>query len=169
MLYISSVDDNKDRYGVTDTLDNVEEFYSNSQIVDFIKNKELVIYGTSYYNHRVTCTVIKPNQSVSISKLTDLLNNWKKLHNPWTGIPVEDYLASLRVGTHIRIFYKYYGDGSRRWHDSITDLWKKGDDEWVFEDTTSTMSGRMGNSRFAAYTLEVSVVYGRLDFMKVED
>ena len=157
MFYISSVKDNK--IGITDTKDNIEEFYTNDQVCDFLKNKKIDIYGTSYYNYMCNPTPLVINQTLKESRLRELVFNWKKLHNAWEGHKVEDYLACAKVGTKIIVDYSYIGDGDRRSHTGTSIIKKLRYDEWYFEDKNNTSSGERGSSRFAAWVLEVACVY----------
>lgn len=159
MFYVSSISGNK--IGVTDSKDNIEEFYTNDEICDFIKNKKVDIYGTSYYNYQCDPTPLVINQALKESQLRELLNGWKKLHNRWEGHKVEDYLACAKVGTKIIVDYSYVGDGDRRLHSCTTVIEKLSYDDWHFEDSSNTASGNRGSSRFAAWCLEVACVHGK--------
>lgn len=155
MFYVSSIKNNK--IGITDTNDFVEEFYTDSDIVSFIK-KDIDIYGTSLYNNKSNSSPIKINQSLSESTLKTLLSEWKKVHNKWTGHKVEDYLASAKIGTKVEVDYSYRGDGDGRVHNGTTVIKRLDYDNWLFEDTNNTFSGKTGDSRFAAWALEVSCI-----------
>lgn len=162
MFYVSSVIDKDRKIGVTDTRDGVEEFYTDAQIADFLKKDKIDIYGTSYYNYKANCTALKINQTLSESKLKSLIADWGRVHNQWTGHPVEDYLASAKIGTKITVDYTYVGDGDRRSHRGITRLTKLNYDEWYYQDEVNIFSGSKGSSRFAAHCLEVACLFSRV-------
>lgn len=159
MFYVSSVIDKDRKIGVTDTKDGVEEFYTDAQVAKFLVEDKIDIYGTSYYNYKANCTALKINQILSVSKLTDLVNKWKKVHNQWTGYPVEDYLAEAKIGTTIRVDYFYHADGDGRTHNGTTVIKKLNYDEWSYVDDNNCASGGKGSNRFAGWCLEVSCVY----------
>lgn len=162
MFYVSSIRGNK--IGVTDTSDGVEVFCTDKDIYNILedKNRTEDIYGTSPYNGMANCTVLKINQLLSKSKLLELIGNWKKVHNQWSGYPVDDYLAEAKLGTKIIVTYSYYGDGDRKKHIDKTVLKKLSWDNWKYEDTSNTMSGKCGSSRFAAWALEVACIYSNM-------
>lgn len=160
MYYISSyIDDYK--IGVTDTKDDVEEFVTNKDIVKLAEENKIRIYGTSIFNHHADCTVLKMNTSIDKSELVKRLNDWKKVHNPWTGIPVENYLASAKAGTVIEVNYTGVSDDGRRPYTGTTRITKKDYDIWYFEDTSNTFSGDTGDAKFAAWALEVACLYNK--------
>lgn len=160
MYYVSSVVDKDRKIGVTDTKDGVEEFYTDAQIAKFLQDKVVDIYGTSYYNYKANCTALEINKTLSSTKLKNLLAEWKKLHNQWTGHPVEDYLAEAKIGTVIEVDY-YSKDTTGKTHRGTTTLKKLSYDEWKYEDKNNVASGRVDDSRFAAWALEVSCVYSK--------
>ena len=162
MFYVSSVVDENTKIGVTDTEDGVEDFFTNKELTKIVKDDKINVYGASYFNYKVTCTVLKPNKTLNSSELKLRLENWKKVHNQWTGEPVENYLAEAKIGTTINVIYSFVGDGDRRQHTCETVLKKIGDDKWSYVDDTNTMSGKVGDSKFAAWALEVSCIYNRL-------
>ena len=161
MFYVSKVL-NKDKIGVVDTDDGIEEFFDNKSLVKIIKEKGIEIYGAYCYNNIAECEPLVINQTLDVAKLRSLLDNWKNIHNQWSGYPVENYLASAKVGTVIVVDYKYYGDGTKRWHDSTTYLKKLGIDKWHYKDVENSFDGKEGDSRFAAWALEVSCIYSTL-------
>lgn len=161
MFYVSSIVDENTKIGVTDTEDGVEDFFTNKELAKIVKEDKINVYGASYYNYEVECTVLTPNITLLSSKLKELLDAWRKFHNPWTGHPVEDYLACAKIGTKIVVDYSYVGDGDRRQHNCSTILKKIGDDKWSYKDDENTMSGKVDDSRFAAWALEVSCIYSR--------
>ena len=161
MFYVSSIVDLDKKIGITDTRDGVEEFYTDSQIYDFMTKGIVDIYGTSPFNHRANCTVLEIDKTITISRLNNLLSEWGRIHNQWHGHPVEDYLASAKIGTKITVNYTYVGDGGRRSHRGITRLTKLNYDEWYYDDTDNISSGENGDNRFAAHCLEVACLYSR--------
>lgn len=161
MFYVSSIPNEHYKIGVTDTEDGVEDFFTNKELAKIVKEDKINVYGVSYYNYKVTCTVLKPNQTINSSELQRRLADWKKVHNQWTGEPVENYLAEAKTGTLITVDYSYVGDGDRRQHNCSTILKKIGDDKWSYKDDENTMSGKVDDSRFAAWALEVACIYSR--------
>ena len=148
------------RIGITDSYDSVQEYYKNSEIVSIVR-KGINIYGVSIYNDKATCSIIGVGRTLQKSVLKELLDNWKKVHNKWSGIPVEDYLASAKVGTVITVDYVITSDGDRRKHSGFTKISKIGDDLWKYEDEDNTFSGEIKDSRFAAWCLEVAYIYSK--------
>lgn len=167
MFYVSSVIDRDRKIGVTDTKDGIEEFYTDAQIADFLKKDKIDIYGTSYYNYKANCTALKINQTLSESKLKTLIADWGRIHNQWTGHPVEDYLASAKIGTKIIVEYVYTGDGDRRKHRGITRLIKLNYDEWYYGDTDNIASDSNVDNRGAAHCLEVACLCSKLSIILV--
>lgn len=166
MFYVSSVKDEKLKVGVTDTKDRVEEFYTNEQLCKFIQNG-ITIFGTDYYNHYVTCKPLTLNQTPDRSKLLELLEVWKKVHNQWNGRPVEDYLASLRAGSYIKVDY-IYRTTSGTHKKSCTELRKKDYDTWLFTDVASTFSGSLCDSKLASGYLDIAFCCGRCTGLEVK-
>lgn len=163
MLYVSNViKDNQ--IEVTDTSTGKTEILSNKAIVKLVENKEADIYGVDVYNHKAECTPLKINQTLDILKLIALINKWRKIHNSWTAKPVEDYLACLKVGTIINVDY-HDKDTAGRVFSGTTTLKKLNYDEWLFTDEENTCSGNKGDSRFAAWALDVSCISCHLDKM----
>ena len=159
MFYVSSLEG--DKIGITDTRDGKEEFYSNREVVGFKENAVAKVFGVSVFNHKADCTVLKLDRKIRGSDLKKLLSDWKKVHNPWTGIPVECYLAEAKIGTRVIVDYVATSDGDRHRHRGTTILKKLSYDEWYYKDTTNMMSDKTGDSEFAAWCLEVSCIYSR--------
>jgi len=143
------------KIGITDTEDGKEEFYTNNEVLKFIKEKNINIYGTycygvNKYRMFVFATPMEFDVKVSESKLKALFKTNKERHNPWSLYPIEDYLASLGVATKIIIFYSYVGDGDRRRHSSRAEFVKRDIDSWYYEDKDNAFSGDIVDSRGAA-------------------
>lgn len=153
MFYVSSVLDEDYKIGVTDTDDGVENFFTNKELSRIVHDKKIKVYGTSYYNYRVDCTVLKPNQVLSSSKLQTLLRKWRAVHNRWNGYPVEDYLAMCRVGSKIIVDYSYPVNGALK--QGITTLVKLDTDKWKYTDTNNTFSDTIADSVFASWCLDI--------------
>lgn len=68
MFYISSK--NGDKLGVTDTKDNVEEFYTKEELADFFFNHRIKIFGFTYTGSKFNIEV----KSTSLIKLESLSN-----------------------------------------------------------------------------------------------
>lgn len=163
MFYVSSVVDEERKIGVTDTEDGVEDFFTNKELTKIVHKDKIVVYGASYYNYRVTCTVLEPNKKINSSELRKRIENWGRVHNSWTGEPVENYLAEAKIGTVVTVDYISTSDADRRLKSKgCTVIKKVGDDKWTYEDTSNIASGRTGNSKFAAWTLEVACLYNTL-------
>lgn len=160
MFYVSSIK-NDSLYGITDTRDGVEEFYTDAQIVKFLTKDKLDIYGTSYFNYKSNCAVVSIDMDLNETKLKSLIQEWGKVHNQWTGHKVEDYLASSKIGTKIIVDYVVHPDGGGRPVSATTVIKRLSYDEWLFEDTDNVASGERGNSRFAAWALEVACLYSK--------
>jgi hypothetical protein len=166
MFYVSS--QNGNLFGVTNTETGIEEFYTDEQIAMMLKSNTADIYGTSYYNYKANCTPLKINIALSKSKLESLIENWRNSHNQWKGHSVEDYLAQAKIGTRIRVDYSYVGDGDRRLHSSSTVIKKDSWDSWHYEDLENTFSGTDGDSRFAAWTLEVACLCSKSYIIRIK-
>lgn len=149
------------KIGITDSYDSVQEYYTNSEVVSLVKKKNINIYGVSIFNNEATCNVIGIDVTLKKNVLKELLDNWKKVHNPWNGVPVEDYLASAKVGTVVTVDYTYIGDDGGGRHNGLTKITKIDTDSWKYEDTENCFSGEVGNSRRAASNLEVAYIYSR--------
>ena len=154
MFYISSLKDNL--IGVTDTRDGIEEFYKDKDIFKLLESG-IEIYGTNKFNYKSNSNPIEIDIEIKKSKLIDLLDKWKKVHNNWTGRDVANYLASVKVGTEITV--QYITKGTKGVNRGKTVIKKLNYDEWIYEDTVNVASGRTGNHDFAAWNLEVACIY----------
>lgn len=134
MFYVSSIENGK--IGVTDTDDNVEEFYKDRELFKIINKYKLKVYGTSIYNGETNSKPLVLNQEIARGKLVNLLDEWRKLHNPWVGHGLEDYLATLEVGTKILIYYV----SDVRFKRSVASFEKVGVDSWYFVDKNNTFT-----------------------------
>ena len=143
---------------VTDTDDNITEPLSEGDILK-LHDKKVTIYGVDIYNRRAKCMPIKVNIACNAQILRTLLESWKELHNPWTGIPVRDYLAACKVGTSITVDYSFRGDGDRRIHNCVMKLRRLDWDTWSVQDSESAFDGDTGDTSWAAGMLEVSCIY----------
>jgi hypothetical protein len=165
MLYVSSKRGNK--FGVTDTDDDVEEFYTDREIAKLLESKKVYIYGTSYYNYQANCTPLRVPIRLELSKLKELLKKWGEVHNPWNGHPVEDYLAQAVIGTIIDV--KYYDIGSNgETFTGRTLVRKLTYDRFEFEDANCIDSGTVGDARYAASCLERACIYSRMSQIKIK-
>lgn len=160
MFYVSSVVDENCKIGVTDTDDGVENFFTNKELVRIVYFKKVKVYGAAYYNsgvRKVICTILEPNQVLSIDKLEALLKRLKDWHNRWTGYPVgsklihpvENYLAMCVIGSKIIVNY-ILADG---FHQGTATLVKLDTDKWKYTDNNNTMSDTIADSIFAAQCL----------------
>ena len=62
-----------DKYGVKDTSDDVEEFYTSKEIYDIIRNLEIPIRGVSLSDNKLSIEVYSPNKiAVKIKLLFDV-------------------------------------------------------------------------------------------------
>lgn len=177
MFYISSVRADG-LVGVTDTNDGVVEFYKKHDLVRIIESQKVKIFGASVYNHELEPEVLTLDKILDANELKRRIDAWRKLHNPWTGLPVENYLAEAVVGTAITVGYQTV-DTSGRLHKCATRLVKLNYDEWDFYDPDSTLSDRKVDSRVAAGFIEVACIYskpvamsiawgdGKTDFSKI--
>lgn len=68
MFYVNSKNDSK--YGVIDTDDNVEEFYTKEELSDFFFNHRIKIFGVTYTGSKFNIEV----KSTSLIKLESLSN-----------------------------------------------------------------------------------------------
>ena len=160
MFYLSSI--NGSKHGITDTVDDIEELYTGREIAKFVERDKITIYGVVIYNHTVdNATILVPNISIEKAELIKRIDNWRKVHNKWTGLPVSDYLACAKIGTIITVDYISYTDEGHYPIKGTTVIIKKEEDTWIFNDINNTFNGKEGNSEFAAWALEVSCIYSK--------
>lgn len=159
MFYVSGIRSDG-LVGVTDTSDWVTEFYKRSDLVRLIESRRIKIFGASVYNHELEPTTLTLDKILDASELKKRIDAWRKLHNPWTGLPVENYLAEAMIGTAITVGYQT-SDTSGRIHRCASRLVKLGYDEWSFYDPDSTLSNRIVDSSAAAGFLEVACIYSK--------
>lgn len=163
MLYVSDVKEVglKKIVSVTDTDDNVVESIESKKLAEMIENdKDLHVYGASYWNHDVECTVLTPNTRCNSDRLRSLIDKWRNVHNQWSGAHVEDYLACIEVGVVIEVQWETRtSSGSTA--KGVSVLQKSGIDEWRYKDTSNVASGSIFNSCMAAWALEVACIYAK--------
>lgn len=148
MLYVSTIKD-KSHIGVTDTDDNIEEFYSNSDLVHFYKDLKLMIYGCYVYNNVAELTELTINRQLEKSALLGLVNILKTANNPWNMYPLRDYMACLKVGTCFTImFIDRTSSGITISNKAI--FTKVGLDNWKFECNYHIDDGCICNSDYIA-------------------
>lgn len=164
MFYVSSISEDG-KIGITDTRDSVEEFYTDSQVCNFLNKDKIDIYGTSYYNYHSNCTVLRLNQKLSKKKLVKLIDDWRKLHNQWKGYVVEDYLAESRIGSVIRVEYESESSSGDICSYSLS-MKRLSYDEWLIRDEGQDLQ-ESGSSRLAAYHLEVACIYSKCKSLNI--
>lgn len=154
--------------GVTDTADGVTEYYADDVLVKLIRSKTIPseIYGTDIYNNKLDATVLHIDKTLDKSELLERIDDWKRVHNPWSGLPVKYYLAESKVGT---VIVAKYTDttSSGRVFTGVTKLTRLSYDEWLYEDENSVNTGRIGDTSFAAYCLEVATIYSKLKSLSI--
>lgn len=169
MFYVSSVANPReawglresvyDKIGITDSKTEVQSFHTNKSVFNLLKGtNKIPIYGTYVYgadknNMYVFCTPQLFNVKLNELKLRSLLEKHKKQHNPWSEYPIADYLASLRVGSQIRVSYTDFGTAGQMIR-STSSLSKIDDDVWYFEDIENMFSYRNMDSYSAASVLD---------------
>ena len=89
------------------------------------------------------------------------------MHNPWTGLPVKYYLAESKIGTVIIAKYTDTSSSGRVFT-GVTKLTRLSYDEWLFEDENSVNTGRIGDTSFATYCLEVATIYSKLKSLRID-
>ena len=96
MFYVSSIKDGK--IGVTDTTDGVEEFYKESQILKFITDDSIIIYGTCPFDSSLNCKVLRFGIDISSDDISRYLYDCK-LHysHVLKARYIDDLLASAKV------------------------------------------------------------------------
>ena len=71
MFYLSSI--NGSKYGITDTVDDIEELYTGREIAKFVERDKITIYGVVIYNHTAdNATILVPNISIEKAELIDI-------------------------------------------------------------------------------------------------
>ena len=155
--------------GVTDTSDGVTEYYASNALIKLIKNDEFTseIYGADVYNNKLEVAILSIDKTLNESELQKRITDWKCVHNPWTGLPVKYYLAESKVGT---VIVAKYTDttSSGRVFTGVTKLTRLSYDEWLYEDENSVNTGRIGDTSFAAYCLEVATIYSKLKSLRID-
>ena len=148
--------------GVTDTADGVTEYYADNVLVKLIQSKVIPseIYGIDIYNNTLEATVLHIDKTLDSSELRKRIDAWKRVHNPWTGLPVKYYLAESKVGTVIIVKYTDTTPNGRVFS-GTSKITRLSYDKWLFEDDNSTFSGQIGDTSFATSCLESSSVYMR--------
>lgn len=163
MFYVSAVHDGQsksNKIGITDTNDGIEEIWTNKDLVKVVESKVAYVYGVSIFNHIAECIPIKMNTRLSQVKLVSLLKKWREVHNPWTGAPVEAYLASAKIGTRIVVNYVSTGSSGQTIK-GTTELTRLDYDTWHYEDTDNISSGENCNTSLATHHLEVAALYSK--------
>ena len=75
MFYLSSI--NGSKYGITDTVDGIEELYTGREIAKFVERDKITIYGVVIYNHTVdNATILVPNISIEKAELIKRIDNY---------------------------------------------------------------------------------------------
>lgn len=144
MFYVSSIKGGK--VGVTDTTDGVEEFYNESQILKFITDDSIIIYGTCPFDGSPNCKVLRLGIGISSDDISRYLYDCKSHYShALKARYIDDLLASAKVGTKIRMSYT---DKMNYTH--ICTFTKLDCDYWKYSDPASLESKKDGNSRFAS-------------------
>lgn len=165
MFYVSELRGrmHKGVVGVTDTADGVTEYYADNILVKLIQSKAIPseIYGIDIYNNTLEATVLHINKDLDESELRKRIDNWRSVHNLWTGLPVKYCLAESKVGT---VIVAKYTDTttSGQVFTGVTKLTRLSYDEWLYEDDNSVNTGKIGDTSFATYCLEVAAIYSKL-------
>ena len=167
MFYVSSVsmptkafrlnDTIYDKIGISVTETGETQFYSNSQVNDLLSQVKVYgaySYGYDRYHKHAYCTPLKVNQSMSVLKLKEVLDNFKVHHNPWGKYALADYLATLKVGTTIGIDYKDVASDGRTPIIWLIMVSRIDDDLWYVRDNNSALDGRDVNSSTLADVLD---------------
>lgn len=131
MFYISSK--NNDKYGITDTSDGVEEFYSSRKIYDLMKNNKLLIYGASCWNNDAECDILILGKKFDSNILKSRIDTCRKLNNPWNEKPILNYLVELSAGTKFIISATDYTPETHRPFTVKSMFIKKDVDSWFFD------------------------------------
>lgn len=152
MFYISSEVKKGEQYGITDTVDGVEEFYTVREIYEMQKSKVVYIYGVTLYNGKAECSVLSLGIVPSMEKFKSFLDVWRERHNQWVGMTVENYFAVMSVGTRLSIVYQESPDSTR--YEVV--LEKKSWDAWFCRDKTESLAyaNVTGDTRFALQVVE---------------
>lgn len=170
MFYVSELRERVHRsvVGVTDTADSVTEYYADNVLAKLIQSKAIPseIYGIDIYNNKLDATVLHIDKTLDESELLKRIDNWKRVHNPWTGLPVKYYLAESKVGTVIIIKYADKSSSGRVFS-GVAKITRLSYDKWLFEDDDSTFSGQTGDTSFATNCVESSAIYMRLQSIHV--
>lgn len=170
MFYVSDVMEKctGSLIGVTDTADWMTDYYHDDVLLRLIQSKAIPseIYGTDIYNNKLDATVLHIDKTLDSTELRKRIDAWKRVHNPWTGLPVKYYLAESKVGTVIIVKYTDTTPNGRVFS-GTSKITRLSYDEWLFEDDNSTFSGQIGDTSFATSCLESSSVYMRLQSIHI--
>lgn len=152
-----------DKIGITDTKDNVEEFFNNEQVLKMLRENKLTIYGTDVYgidtNHLwVFTTVLKPFSKPSNSELTKHMRNLRDClpNQTKAKLVLRDYLAMLPLKSYISYSYSYSGNyDDPRKYNGFGSIHKVQDDGWYLNDKSHIMDGKIVNTEMISQYMGV--------------
>ena len=161
MYYISSEISGK--FGVTDTSDNVTEFYN---VNDIFKIAERVkVTGVDLVNKKID---VQPIGAGSIlSELKDGISEWRKLHNPWNCEKVKSALSKVPAGFSIVVKYTSIGTSGKRIQ-GRSEIVHKLDNTWEEIDKDCYFPQRTGGTDFALDCIERVSVYMTATFIDIK-
>lgn len=161
MYYISSKMD--ERYGVTDTRDMCEEFYTFSQIKDLVEVRGVKIYGVCIYRGCMECTAITLGKKVHRFSLLRAIHNWGTVQTPWGRAVVERHIVSSQIGTKIILEYK------NNVSYNMIILTKTDYDAWQVVDRDDVGDIQVCDSGFIVTCLEVACLNSKLVSLKIKE
>lgn len=154
MFYVSSEKDFEGvtKYGVTDTMDWVEEFYTSEELSSIIRYSQLSIQGAFKCGNSFTFYPIKLNQKLETKDIESSLNCIRR-GGSTEGILKASLACSLisaKVGTEIVLSY-----GMKHTHvleDGYCTLNKISENSWSFSDSLKNFaSGSLSSTKAALY------------------
>lgn len=116
---------------ITDSDDGVVDKFTNKELVNFVAKHKVKIYGLNIYNHTASIIPVVFGNKLK-SDFMYLVNNNKKINNPWTVFPVETFMSSFNIGTKITI--EFEDDIRGRLYYGSAILVRKSYDDWLVRD-----------------------------------
>lgn len=154
MFYVSSEKDidGVTNYGVTDTLDGVEEFYTAEELSNIIRYSQLSIQGAFKTGNSFTFYPIKLNQVLETKDIESSLNCLR--HGGNTERILKDSLVcslvSAKTGTEI--VFSYELKHTHILEEGYCTFNKISENSWSFSDSLKNFaSGALSNTKAALY------------------
>ena len=132
MYYISSKTKNK--YGVTDSNDNVEEFYTKDEVMDFLRHG-ICIYGVSFTKSGIVIDIFKGIEQTETTIKSLISNGWSCDWSYYCEMALENGIAKLSVGIVVHVDYIDIATSGNKFH-VISDFYHNLDGTWTHKSNT---------------------------------